>query len=170
MTGLVKVLIGTAVVAAVGTGIALAVHDNKRVMIDVSEQAVEKDEDGSVLKRIKRFVKRKTIKFLAWVALHMQEIESVSAVIGLASGAIGIASAVKDYRRKDDMQEQLNRIEDLLERHEIAECERGNHLGKYTETCAKVINDNIKQTDADIIKIGESMGLKMLEEGEEFSA
>ena len=114
MTSLVKVLIGTAVVAAVGTGVALAVHDNKKTMIDVAEQAVEKDEDGSVLKKIKRFVKRKVIKFLAWVALHMEQIEAASCVIGLASGVISIASAIKEYRRGDDIQDKLDWIQNRI--------------------------------------------------------
>lgn len=115
MTGLVKVLIGTAVVAAVGTGVALAVHDSKeKKYVDVAEQAVEKDEDGSVLKKIKRFVKRKVIKFLAWVALHMEQIEAASCVIGLASGVISIASAIKEYRRGDDIQEKLDWIQNRI--------------------------------------------------------
>ena len=119
MTGLVKVLIGTAVVGAVGAGVALAVHNNKKTMIDVAEQAVKKDEDGSVLKKIKRFVKRKVIKFLAWVALHMEQIEAASCVIGLASGVISITSAIKEYRRGDDIQEKLDWIQNRIIKDEI---------------------------------------------------
>ena len=103
MNMLTKVLIGAAGVAAVGAVVA--------VVAKKEEQAVKKDEDGSILKRIQRFVKKKVIKFLAWVALHMEQIEAASAVIGLGSACFSIASAVRDFKRGDDTQNQLDSIE-----------------------------------------------------------
>lgn len=152
MSGLfVKVLISSAVVGAVGTGIALAIVEKEKKNKDIAEQAVVADEDDSVIKRIKRYVRKKVIKFLAWVALHMQQIESISAVIGLCSTALGIATAVREFKRGSDQQEQLDRIEVKVDSlitayNEDVDVDTANRVHDmnwfYKNFC--VINDNIK--------------------------
>ena len=120
MTMLAKVLMGAAAVSVVGTGIAVYANKKKaEKVLDAVEEAFtpveDREEELNVVQRIKKFVRKKVIKFLAWVALHMEQIEAVSAVIGLASGAIGIATAVRDFRKGNDMQEQLDCIETKLD-------------------------------------------------------
>lgn len=149
---LIGAAVGTAVVAGVGVFIVSKEKEEKH---DVAEQAVVQDEDGSVLKKIKRFVKKKVIKFLAFVALHMEQIEAISTCVGLVTGVIGIASAIKEYKRGDDLQKQ---IDDLHK--EIVN--QTNALGLYVEDCTKVLNSNLKTTDEDIIKFAKAMKIDLL--------
>lgn len=171
MTKLTKVLIGAAVVAAGAIVIKKTTGKQYVEAVDIAEEAVKKDHaDDGILQRIKRFVEKKVIKILAWTALHMEQIESASALIGLTSGAIGIATAIRDYKNGSDTKEQLDRIEDMLTRHELAENDRINGLGYYTQQCTETLNNNLKTVDKDLIKVGEKLGVKMLEDGEEFCA
>lgn len=170
---LTKALIG---VAAVGITVAIidsctSSNDEKKEtenkVVDITEE-IAKKEDDTILKKIKRFVKKKVVKFLAWVTLHMEQIEAVGAVLGLAGAAISIAGSVRDFARGDDIQEKLDNIEGLLERHDELERERNNHLGKYVEECTHVVNDNLKTADKDIILLADKMGYKLLEADEVF--
>lgn len=129
MTNLTKVLIGTAivgtvcavagVVAAVSekeedktvSAIKVAPGENPKI---VEVKTVNEVEDESVLKKIKRFVVRKVVKFLTFVALHSEQIEAASTVIGLTTGIIGIAKAVKEYRRGEALQEQIDKMDERL--------------------------------------------------------
>ncbi len=149
---LIGAAVGTAVVAGVGMFIASKEKEEKH---DVAEQAVVQDEDGSVLKKIKRFVKRKVIKFLAFVALHMEQIEAISTCVGLVTGVIGIASAIKEYKRGDDLQKQI----DDLHKEIVNQADR---LGLYVEDCTKVLNENLKTTDGDIIRFAKAMKVDLL--------
>lgn len=171
MNRLAKILMGVAI-GVTGAIIIKKATEKKYVEpADVAEQAVKNDHaDDGILKRIKRYVEKKVIKLLAWAALHMEQIESASALIGFGSTAIGIITAVKEFRRGEDTKEQLDRIEDYLLAHEQAECARVNNLGKYTESCAQTINNNLKQIDKDVIKVGEKLGVQMLEEDEVFES
>ncbi len=163
MTKLTKILIGAAVVAT-GAIIINKVTGNKcEEVVDVAEQAVKNDHaDDGIIKRIKRYVEKKVIKILAWTALHMEQIESASALIGLTSGAIGIASAIRDYKNGNDTKEQLDHIEEYLTEHEQAMNDRINGLGYYTQQCTETVNGNI-------VKIGEKLGIDMSSD-EEFCA
>ena len=151
INNLTKILIGAAVVAGVSAIIAVASDKEEDVTLvrtkDVNGNVVIKTqakEDKSILKRIKKFVKKKVIKFLAWVALHMEQIEAVSTVVGITTGVISMASALRDFRKGNDMQKQLDTIEKKLD----------NLTEAYTTTDAltkdwqynnfKVINDNVK--------------------------
>ena len=151
INNLTKILIGTAVVAGVSAIIALASDKKEEITLvrtkDENGNIViepQAKEDKSILKRIKKFVKKKVIKFLAWVALHMEQIEAVSTVVGITTGVISMASALRDFRKGNDMQKQLDSIEKKLD----------NLTNAYTTTDAltkdwqynnfKVINDNVK--------------------------
>lgn len=151
INNLTKILIGAAVVAGVSAIIAVASEKEEDDTLvrtkDVNGNLViepKTKEDKSILKRIKKFVKKKVIKFLAWVALHMEQIEAVSTVVGITTGVISMASALRDFRKGNDMQKQLDTIEKKLD----------NLTNAYTTTDAltkdwqynnfKVINDNVK--------------------------
>ena len=171
MTKLTKILIGAAVVATGAIIISKVTGNTCEEVVDVAEQAVKNDHaDDGIIKRIKRYVEKKVIKILAWTALHMEQIESASALIGLTSGAIGIASAIRDYKNGNDTKEQLDRIEELLMEHEQADADRINGIGYYTQKCAEAINGNLKMVDEDVIKVGEKLGIQMLKDGEVLSA
>lgn len=168
---LTKALIGVAVVGMTVAVIDSCTSDNKSEtedkVVDITEE-IAKKEDDTVLKKIKRFVKKKVVKFLAWVTLHMEQIEAVGAVLGLAGAGISIAGSIRDFARGDDIQERLDKMEHLLEDHDRLERDRVNHLGQYTQECTKVINDNLKTTDKDIILLADKMGYKLLEADEVF--
>ena len=175
MTGLVKVLIGSAVVAGVAAVAIVASNKKEEKYVEVTangeKQTVQiKDEDPSILQKIKRYVEKKVIKILGFVVLHMEQIEAASAIIGLASGAIGIASAVKEYRRGDDVQDKLDVLTAKVDKLSRQESVDTHALGTYIQSCSEVLNDNLKQVDADIIYFAEKQGVKILEDGEVFSA
>lgn len=151
INNLTKILIGTAVVAGVSAIIAVVSDKEEEITLirkkDENGNIViepQTKEDKSILKRIKKFVKKKVIKFLAWVALHMEQIEAVSTVVGITTGVISMASALRDFQKGNDMQKQLDTIEKKLD----------NLTEAYTTTDAltkdwqyhnfKVINDNVK--------------------------
>jgi hypothetical protein len=142
---LVKVLIGAAGVAAVGTVVAVVTKKEEQHN-DVAEQAVKKDEDGSILKRIHRFVKKKVIKFLAWVALHMEQIEAASAVIGLASGVISIAGAIRDYKAGSDLANKIDELEDQMYKYHHANC----HNQRVIVTCEEFMMDKLEVNDDEV--------------------
>lgn len=147
MNMLVKVLIGTAGVAAVGTVVAVVAKKEEKHN-DVAEQAVKKDEDGSILKRIQRFVKKKVIKFLAWVALHMEQIEAASAVIGLGSACFSIASAVRDFKAGSDLANKIDELEDQMYKYHHANC----HNQRVIVTCEEFMMDKLEVNDDEVEK------------------
>lgn len=171
-----KVLIGTAVVASV-TAIAviasekeekkdkvavLTADNDQGIRVDVVDMAAEKV-DKSVLKRIKRFVKQKFVKAIAWVALHMEQIEAIGAVLGLAGAVVSIAGSVRDFAKGYETQKQLDRIEALVANHDELQLERTNHIGEYVDHCAKTINANLRTTDEDVLALAEALGVDILE-------
>lgn len=147
MNMLVKVLIGAAGVAAVGTVVAVVAKKEEKHN-DVAEQAVKKDEDGSILKRIQRFVKKKVIKFLAWVALHMEQIEAASAVIGLGSACFSIASAVRDFKAGSDLANKIDELEDQMYKYHHANC----HNQRVIVTCEEFMMDKLEVNDDEVEK------------------
>ena len=146
MNMLVKVLIGAAGVA-VGTVVAVVTKKEEQNN-DVAEQAVKKDEDGSILKRIHRFVKKKVIKFLAWVALHMEQIEAASAVIGLGSACLGIAGAIRDYKAGSDLANKIDELEDQMYKYHHANC----HNQRVIVTCEEFMMDKLEVNDDEVEK------------------
>lgn len=136
---LVKVLFGAAVVGGAGVAVAVAVdnHQDKKarqkvkdshsdVEIARAKKALENRREKSIVQRIKKYVEKKVVKILAVVALHMEQIEAIGAIIGLGSAFIGIASAIKDFKNGNDTQEKLDMI---LEKMKLDE-EAINHNNK----------------------------------------
>lgn len=130
MSGLVKVLLGAGVVAVAGA-VAIAVAEKSEE--NAAEKAVEfavddkvkqelkdKEEERkekSIFCRIKKYVQKKVVKILAFVALHMEQIEAAGAIIGLGSTVLGIVGAVRDFKRGNDLADKVDRINDRLEEY-----------------------------------------------------
>lgn len=151
INNLTKILIGAAVVAGVSAIIAVASDKEEEVTLvrtkDVNGNVIIESrakEDKSILKRIKKFVKKKVIKFLAWVALHMEQIEAVSTVVGITTGVISMASALRDFRKGNDMQKQLDTIENKLDALTNAYTTTDALTKDWQYNNFKVINDNVK--------------------------
>ena len=151
INNLTKILIGAAVVAGVSAIIAVASDKEEEVTLvrtkDVNGNVIiesREKEDKSILKRIKKFVKKKVIKFLAWVALHMEQIEAVSTVVGITTGVISMASALRDFRKGNDMQDQLDTIEKKLDALTNAYTTTDALTKDWQYNNFKVINDNVK--------------------------
>lgn len=143
-----KILIGAAVAGGVGAAVAVAVdsHQQKKAEQKVREAKTKEEavkamnardarEQKSVIQRIKKYVQKKVVKFLAFVALHMDQIEAAGAIIGLGSAVIGIASAVKDYKNSNDTQEKLDWIINAIQNDEKAI----NHNNKVFAAADQVI-------------------------------
>ena len=120
MNLLAKVLIGTAVVAGASAVVAvIASKEEEKKVVKVENgnvvQMPTKQEKEPLLDRIKKYVRKKIIKFLAFVALHSEQIEAASTVIGLGSGVIAIAGAIRDFKNGNDTQEKLDEINTKLD-------------------------------------------------------
>ena len=114
MTTLTKVLIGAAAVTAVAV-VTTVVKKNEQKNNDIAEQAVRQDEKDSIIKRIKRYVTKKVIRILGWVAIHMEQIEAAGAIIGFVGTIISIAGAVRDFVRNNDLSGKLDEINKKLD-------------------------------------------------------
>lgn len=114
MTTLTKVLIGAAAVTAVAVVTTVVKKNEERK--DIAEQAVEQDhkKDG-IIKRIKRYVTKKVIRILGWVAIHMEQIEAAGAIIGFVGTIISIAGAIRDFVRNNDLSGKLDEINKKLD-------------------------------------------------------
>ena len=174
MTGLTKILLGTAVAVGVGVTIAVVaeskkekeqkeVVDGKGNVVgfqDKAGQITNKDEkDKSFIEKIKAYVKKKVIKILAFVALHMEQFEAAGTVIGLASGAIGIATAVRDFAKGNDTQAKLEAIDSKLDA-----------LSRRTHEDAEAIVHNEKVIAVASWNAAEAAGYDMEKMNEELSA
>lgn len=115
MNTLAKVLLGTTIVAAAGAVVAAVVVKENKKEEQKTEEAPKATDDKSVLGRIKRFVTKKVVKFLAWVALHMEQIEAASVVVGLASGVISIAGAIRDYKAGSDLANKIDKLQETID-------------------------------------------------------
>lgn len=122
MTTLTKVLIGAAAVTAVAVVTTVVKKNEEREAIKInkdSESAVDKDEEvtekKSVLKRIKEYVTKKVIRLLAWVTIHMEQIEAAGAIIGFVGTIISITGAIRDFVRNNDLSGKLDEINKKLD-------------------------------------------------------
>lgn len=117
MTTLTKVLIGAAAVTAVAVVTTVVKKNEEREAIKIN--AVDKDEEvtekKSVLKRIKEYVTKKVIRLLAWVTIHMEQIEAAGAIIGFVGTIISITGAVRDFVRNNDLSGKLDEINKKLD-------------------------------------------------------
>ena len=163
MNTLAKVLLGTTIVAAAGAVVAaVAVKENKKEEQKPEEAPKAKvvvmtKDDKSVLGRIKRFVTKKVVKFLAWVALHMEQIEAASVVVGLALGAISIAGAIRDYKAGSDLEMKMDKLQEdmnLVRYYQDHDAEAINHNNKVFATTLEHIcsatNVDAKELEKDL--------------------
>jgi len=167
MTNLTKILIGTAVVA--GVSAIVAVVSDKEEEVTLVRKTDEKGnvviepqvkEEKSLLKRIKEYVTKKVIKILAFVALHSEQIEAVSTLIGLGSGIIAITGAIRDFKRGNDMQDQIDEINekiDVLLNQEVLTNKAMNHnnlvFAAVSEEISKKVGVDMHDLDAKLSAI-----------------
>lgn len=148
----VKLLLGAAVAGGAGVAVAVAVdsHQQKKAEQKVREAKTEIEraqavmarnerEEKSVIQRIKKYVQKKVVKILAFVALHVEQIEAIGAIVGLGSAFIGIAGAVRDYKKGNDTQEKLDLI---LEKMKLDE-DAINHNNKVFASADELILDKL---------------------------
>lgn len=171
MTILNKLLIGAVAVGATVAVIEACTSEEETKkeepkVVDITEEIVN-EKDDTILKKIKRFVKKKFIKFLAWVTLHMEQIEAIGAVIGLAGSAISITGAVRDFARGNDLNDRMDKLETLMHQHDRLERDRTNHLGLYIQDNTNVLNDNLKIMDDDVLALAKELGHPLVEPEEE---
>lgn len=120
MTNMTKFLIATGVTAV---GIGITVYYGKK-MADKEKEVVitEIDEDGnatieevkneSIIKKIKKAALKKTIKILAWVTLHQQQVEAVVTILSLGGAVFSVVNAVRDFRTSSNMREDIDSMLD----------------------------------------------------------
>lgn len=115
MTDLTKLLIAAGV-TAVGIGVTVV---SVKKMKEKQENDIPEDEavevyesqaEAGIIKRIKKYVLKKTIKFLAWVALHQQQIEAVVTVLSLGGAVFSVVNAVRDFRTGNKMRDQIDTL------------------------------------------------------------
>lgn len=130
MTTLTKVLIGAAAITAVAV-VTTVVKKNEQKNNDIAEQAVRQDEKDSIIKRIKRFVTKKVIRFLGWVAIHMEQIEAAATVIGLVGTIISITGALRDFVRNNDLSGKLDELNEKVDY--LTELSKGEFKALYED-------------------------------------
>jgi len=130
MTMLTKVLIGAAAVGTVAI-VAKAVKDNEKKNNDLAEQAVRQDEKQSIFKRIKRFVTKRIIRLLGWVAIHMEQIEAAGTIIGFVGTIISITGAVRDFVRSNDLNGKLDELNEKVDA--LTEISKGEFKALYED-------------------------------------
>ena len=113
MNTLTKVLIGAAAVTAVAV-VVKVIKDKK----EEPKKEAEDDKKESPIKRIKDFVIKKIIRILGWVAIHMEQIEAASAIIGLVGAVISIVTATRDFVKNNDICGKLDSIDKKLTEQE----------------------------------------------------
>lgn len=74
------------------------------------EEEGKKDEQD-ILDKIKKFVKEKVEQIIKFCVDHFDQIQAVSAAVGLVAGVCEICYHTKKYRNIGKIQEQLDRIE-----------------------------------------------------------
>lgn len=160
MNMLVKALIGTAVVATTGAIVAVVADKNIKkeaqekvdnATNDIARAKAVMDrnelEQKNIIGRIKAYVQKKVIKFLGWVALHMEQIEAASVVIGLVSGCISIAGAIKDYRKGSDLEMKIDNLQETINKTNKAQ----NHNNYVFGVALDYICDKV-EVDPDELK------------------
>ena len=170
INGLTKIILGTVAVGAVCAGAAIIASktEEKVAVVKADEDTGIKIEveSSSVIDKIKKAAMKKVVKILGFVVLHMEQIEAVSTIIGVTTGIIHIAGAIRDYRQGSDLKEQLDRIEEKLKAHDTNDAKRNVALGEYVQNCTEVLNGNLKIVDMDVAKVANKLGVQILERKE----
>ena len=160
MNNIMKFAIAAGVTAV---GVGVTVHYVKKCkerkyveMKDVAAQAVENDhKNDSPLEKVKNFAMKKAVKFMTFVLLHEKEVTAVATVLSLVGAVFHIVNEVKEYRLGKHLRKKLDGIYNRIDK-----------VGYYIEDCTGVINNNLRVVDGDIIKIGDKLGVQILQPGE----
>ena len=144
MNNIAKVLIGVGVVTAVAATTYVVVKKSETIQ-EVSENEapeVESDpkEEKSIIKRIKKFVFKKVVRFLGWVVLHQQKIEAVGTVLGIFVAVLSVANAIRDYRNGLHLKDTL----DGIVAHNLEEEQVWNKYMVWDQTHNQEIMDKLE--------------------------
>lgn len=152
MTTLTKVLIGAAAVTTVAV-VTTVIKKNEQKNNDIAEQAVRQDEKGSIIKRIKRFVTKKVIRILGWVAIHMEQIEAAATIIGFVGTIISITGAIRDFVRSNDLNDKLDEVNAKID-----------SLAEYSKDEFKALYEDHNILAHNQAKIAKAVGVPVKEE------
>ena len=117
MTTLTKVLIGAAAVTTVAVVVKVVKKNEEKTEYTCMKEDEQEEKEG-LIKRIKKYVTKKVIRFLGWVAIHMEQIEAAATVIGFVGTIISITGAVRDFVRNNDLSAKLDAIDKKLTEQE----------------------------------------------------
>ena len=117
MTTLTKVLIGAAAVTTVAVVVKVVKKNEEKTEYTCTKEDEQEEKEG-LIKRIKKYVTKKVIRFLGWVAIHMEQIEAAATVIGFVGTIISITGAVRDFVRNNDLSAKLDAIDKKLTEQE----------------------------------------------------
>ena len=112
-----KFLIGAGV-TAVGITVT-AVYAKKcqeKKYIDTNETEENVEVEETPIERVKTYALKKSIRFFAWVAVHQNEIQSLSLVLGVVGGVLSIVNAVKEYAFGKKLHSKLATIDSKLDK------------------------------------------------------
>lgn len=114
MTNMTKLIIAAGI-TAVGIGVTAyygkKMADKKKEVED-GNPTIEEDKDESIIKKIKKAALKKTIKILAWVTLHQQQVEAVVTILSLGGAVFSVVNAVRDFRTSSKMREDIDSLLD----------------------------------------------------------
>lgn len=168
LSTLTKVLIGAGVTAAVGAGIAVVAKKTKKVeekVVIINEDGEREvvmsseDEKDGIVDRIKEGASRMVQKIFKFVLLHLAEIESATKVIGLVTGIFGIFTAVKDFRQKDELKEQVNSIEKKVDNIMLYQHAAGQATNHNNAVYSTVLNMMCNKLDISNEEIDQALNV-----------
>ena len=117
---------------------------------DVAAEAVKNDhKNDSPIERVKTFAMKKAIRFLAWVAVLQNEIQSVTMVLGVVGGVMSIVNAVKEYSFGKKLHRTLSKIEmELYSFHDAFKESWNNKCNNDLERYENLLNavNELKQS------------------------
>lgn len=144
MNNIAKVLIGVGVVTAVAatTYVVVKKSEPKQEVpeSDIPEVETDAKEEKSIIKRIKKFVFKKVVRFLGWVVLHQQKIEAVGTVLGIFAAVLSVANAIRDYRNGLHLKDTL----DGIVAHNLEEEQVWNKYMVWDQTHNQEIMDKLE--------------------------
>ena len=144
MNNIAKVLIGVGVVTAVAatTYVVVKKSESKQEVpeSDIPEVETDAKEEKSIIKRIKKFVFKKVVRFLGWVVLHQQKIEAVGTVLGIFVAVLSVANAIRDYRNGLHLKDTL----DGIVAHNLEEEQVWNKYMVWDQTHNQEIMDKLE--------------------------
>lgn len=104
-----KVILGLGLVALAATAIVASKKSRKYTILE-GEPEEKKEEDPTVMDKIKKAATRKAADVVLFVANHQEQIEAASTIIGVVGSVISVASAIREFKSGIDVEQKLNDI------------------------------------------------------------